>query len=200
RPRSPRRRPGAASDGRERGRRRRAAPRHRVGGGRPRATRPRPAGRARAPGTRPGRGGAGSPIGGRRPRPRDLTGPGPVRGQPIRPPPPTWRAPVSFFDDDSYLRQDVADCDPEVARILRAEAERQAETLEMIASENFTSHAVLQATGSVLTNKYAEGYPGRRYYGGREVVDQAERLAIERAKAVFGAEHVNVQSHAGATA
>src|SRR5262249_39862854 len=72
--------------------------------------------------------------------------------------------------------------------------------LEMIASENFTSHAVLQATGSVLTNKYAEGYPGRRYYGGCEVVDQAERLAIERAKAVFGAEHVNVQSHAGATA
>jgi glycine hydroxymethyltransferase len=107
---------------------------------------------------------------------------------------------VSFFDDESYLSQDVADCDPAIARILRAEVERQAETLEMIASENFTSQAVLQATGSVLTNKYAEGYPGRRYYGGCEVVDQAERLAIERAKAVFGAEHVNVQSHSGATA
>jgi glycine hydroxymethyltransferase len=107
---------------------------------------------------------------------------------------------VSFFDDDSYLSQDIAEADPEVARILRAEVERQAETLEMIASENFTSHAVLQAVGSVLTNKYAEGYPGKRYYGGCEVVDQAERLAIHRAKAVFGAEHANVQPHSGATA
>jgi glycine hydroxymethyltransferase len=108
--------------------------------------------------------------------------------------------PVSFFDDDSYLSQDIAEADPQVARILRAELERQSETLEMIASENFASTATLQATGSVLTNKYAEGYPGRRYYGGCEVVDQAERLAIERAQAVFGAEHANVQPHSGSTA
>jgi glycine hydroxymethyltransferase len=107
---------------------------------------------------------------------------------------------VSFADEDSYLSQDIADADPEVARILRAEAERQGETLEMIASENFTSHAVMQAVGSVLTNKYAEGLPGRRYYGGCEVVDRAEQLAIDRAKQVFGAEHVNVQPHSGATA
>jgi glycine hydroxymethyltransferase len=108
--------------------------------------------------------------------------------------------PVSFFDDDSYLSHDIAEADPQVARILRAELERQSETLEMIASENFASTATLQATGSVLTNKYAEGYPGRRYYGGCEVVDQAERLAIERAQAVFGAEHANVQPHSGSTA
>jgi glycine hydroxymethyltransferase len=107
---------------------------------------------------------------------------------------------VSFTDEDSYLSQDIADVDPAVARILRAEAERQGETLEMIASENFTSQAVLQAVGSVLTNKYAEGLPGRRYYGGCEVVDEAEQLAIDRAKRVFGAEHVNVQPHSGATA
>ena len=107
---------------------------------------------------------------------------------------------MSFADEDSYLSQDIADADPEVARILRAEAERQGETLEMIASENFTSHAVMQAVGSVLTNKYAEGLPGKRYYGGCEVVDQAEQLAIDRAKQVFGAEHVNVQPHSGATA
>jgi glycine hydroxymethyltransferase len=107
---------------------------------------------------------------------------------------------VSFIDDESYLSQDIADVDPVVARILRAEAERQGETLEMIASENFTSHAVMQAVGSVLTNKYAEGLPGRRYYGGCEVVDEAEQLAIDRAKEVFGAAHVNVQPHSGATA
>ncbi len=107
---------------------------------------------------------------------------------------------MSFADEDSYLSQDIADADPEVARILRAEAERQGETLEMIASENFTSHAVMQAVGSVLTNKYAEGLPGKRYYGGCEVVDQAERLAIDRARRVFGAAHVNVQPHSGATA
>ena len=107
---------------------------------------------------------------------------------------------MSFIDDDSYLSQDIADVDPAVAAILRAEVERQGETLEMIASENFTSHAVLQAVGSVLTNKYAEGLPGRRYYGGCEVVDQAEQLAIDRAKEVFGAAHVNVQPHSGATA
>jgi glycine hydroxymethyltransferase len=107
---------------------------------------------------------------------------------------------VSFIDDDSYLSQDIADVDPAVARILRSEVERQGETLEMIASENFTSQAVMQAVGSTLTNKYAEGLPGRRYYGGCEVVDQAEQLAIDRAKEVFGAAHVNVQPHSGATA
>jgi len=107
---------------------------------------------------------------------------------------------VSFADESSYLSQDIGEVDPEVARLLRAELERQAETLEMIASENFTSHAVLQAVGSVLTNKYAEGLPHRRYYGGCEVVDQVEELAIERATEVFGCEHVNVQPHSGATA
>ena len=107
---------------------------------------------------------------------------------------------MSFIDDDSYLSADIAEADPAVARLLRAEAERQSDTLEMIASENFTSHAVLQAVGSVLTNKYAEGLPGRRYYGGCEVVDEVEQLAIDRALELFGAEHVNVQPHSGATA
>jgi glycine hydroxymethyltransferase len=107
---------------------------------------------------------------------------------------------VSFFDDDSYLSQDIADADPAVARLLRAELERQSDTLEMIASENFTSHAVLQAAGSVLTNKYAEGLPHKRYYGGCEVVDEVEDLAIARARALFGAEHANVQPHSGSTA
>jgi len=107
---------------------------------------------------------------------------------------------VSFIDDDSYLSQDIADADPAIARLIRAEAERQSDTLEMIASENFTSHAVLQAVGSVLTNKYAEGLPGKRYYGGCEVVDEVEQLAIDRALELFGAEHVNVQPHSGSTA
>lgn len=90
--------------------------------------------------------------------------------------------------------------DPEIQDAIRGEAERQHHTLELIASENFTSPAVLQAMGSVLTNKYAEGYPGRRYYGGCEWVDIVERLAIERCKELFGAEHANVQPHAGAQA
>jgi glycine hydroxymethyltransferase len=107
---------------------------------------------------------------------------------------------VSFSEDESYLSKDVADVDPDIARILGAELERQSETLEMIASENFTSQAVLQAVGSVLTNKYAEGLPGKRYYGGCEVVDQAEQLAIDRAKDVYGAVHASVQPHSGATA
>jgi len=107
---------------------------------------------------------------------------------------------VSFTDQSSYLSQDIGECDPEIAALLRAEAERQTQTLEMIASENFTSHAVMQAAGSPLTNKYAEGLPGKRYYGGCEVVDQVEELAIARAKELFGADHVNVQPHSGATA
>jgi len=90
--------------------------------------------------------------------------------------------------------------DPEIAKTIRAETERQSRNLELIASENFVSEAVLEAVGSVLTNKYAEGYPGRRYYGGCEVVDQAEELAIARAKELFGAEHVNVQPHSGSQA
>lgn len=90
--------------------------------------------------------------------------------------------------------------DPEIAKWLKTEARRQALSLELIASENFVSEAVLEAVGSVLTNKYAEGYPGRRYYGGCEVVDEVEALAILRAKALFGAEHANVQPHSGSQA
>ena len=94
----------------------------------------------------------------------------------------------------------LAELDPEIAAVLDGELNRQRGTLEMIASENFVPRAVLQAQGSVLTNKYAEGYPGRRYYGGCEVVDVAEQLAIDRAKAVFDAEWANVQPHSGAQA
>ncbi len=94
----------------------------------------------------------------------------------------------------------LADVDPAIAEVLRRELHRQQNTLEMIASENFVPQAVLDAAGSVLTNKYAEGYPGRRYYGGCEEVDVAEQLAIDRAKSLFGAEHANVQPHAGAQA
>ena len=90
--------------------------------------------------------------------------------------------------------------DPEVSAALRRELERQRNSIELIASENFVSRAVLEAAGSVLTNKYAEGYPNRRYYGGCQYVDEVEVLAIERAKALFGAEHANVQPHAGAQA
>jgi glycine hydroxymethyltransferase len=90
--------------------------------------------------------------------------------------------------------------DPEVLSLFRAEAERQSTTLQLIASENFTSPAVLAATGSILTNKYAEGYPGRRYYGGNQVIDQVEDLARDRLTALFGAEHANVQPHAGSNA
>ena len=94
----------------------------------------------------------------------------------------------------------LVDIDPEVATALRDEARRQHRNLELIASENFVSEAVLEAVGSVLTNKYAEGYPGKRYYGGCEVVDVVEELAIARAKELFGAEHANVQPHSGAQA
>ncbi len=94
----------------------------------------------------------------------------------------------------------LAEVDPAIASVVRREARRQALGLELIASENFVSEAVLEAVGSVLTNKYAEGYPGRRYYGGCEVVDEAEQLAIDRAKALFGADHANVQPHSGSQA
>ncbi len=94
----------------------------------------------------------------------------------------------------------LAESDPEVAAILEREVTRQNSTLQLIASENFVSRAVLEATGSVLTNKYAEGYPGKRYYGGCEHVDEAEDLARARARELFGAEHANVQPHSGAQA
>ncbi|MFI5178926.1 MAG: serine hydroxymethyltransferase [Vicinamibacterales bacterium] len=94
----------------------------------------------------------------------------------------------------------LASVDPEIAAAIRNEERRQEEGLELIASENFVSLAVMEATGSVMTNKYAEGYPGKRYYGGCEFVDVAESLAIDRAKQLFGAEHVNVQPHSGAQA
>ena len=101
---------------------------------------------------------------------------------------------------DSFQNQSLAEFDSQIAAVLEDELNRQRDTLEMIASENFVPRAVLQAQGSVLTNKYAEGYPGKRYYGGCEHVDVAEQLAIDRAKELFGAEHANVQPHSGAQA
>jgi glycine hydroxymethyltransferase len=94
----------------------------------------------------------------------------------------------------------LAEADPQIAALVEREARRQALNLELIASENFVSEPVLEAAGSVLTNKYAEGYPGRRYYGGCEVVDEVEQLAIDRAREIFGAEHANVQPHSGSQA
>src|SRR5690606_19300577 len=111
-----------------------------------------------------------------------------VRSQPV-----SDRLPSTFTDPLSSV-------DPEIAAVLQQELGRQRDYLEMIASENFVPRAVLESAGSVLTNKYAEGYPGRRYYGGCEFVDVAEQLAIDRAKALFGAEFANVQPHSGATA
>jgi glycine hydroxymethyltransferase len=99
-----------------------------------------------------------------------------------------------------YFERPLAEVDPEIADALDRELDRQRRTLEMIASENFVPQAILECQGSVLTNKYAEGYPGRRYYGGCEHVDVVEQLAIDRAKELFGAEHANVQPHAGAQA
>src|SRR5215204_2855316 len=101
---------------------------------------------------------------------------------------------------EDFQTAPLSEVDPEIAEVLDRELARQQGTLEMIASENFVPQGVLEAAGSVLTNKYAEGYPGKRYYGGCEEVDVAEELAIERAKSLFGAEHVNVQPHAGAQA
>lgn len=101
---------------------------------------------------------------------------------------------------ESITNLGLSDLDPEIAAVLDDELARQQNTLEMIASENFVPRAVLQAQGSVLTNKYAEGYPGKRYYGGCEVVNVAENLARDRAKALFGADHANVQPHSGAQA
>src|SRR5206468_4386086 len=100
----------------------------------------------------------------------------------------------------SQFERPLAQADPEVASLIRQETERQANGLELIASENFVSEAVLEAAGSPLTNKYAEGLPGKRYYGGCEEVDKAERLAQERAKKLFGCDHINVQPHSGSQA
>jgi glycine hydroxymethyltransferase len=99
---------------------------------------------------------------------------------------------------EQLRRGGLAELDPEIARLLTAELERQRGQIELIASENFTWPSIFEAVGSAPTNKYAEGYPGRRYYGGCEVVDEIEQLAIDRAKELFGAEHANVQAHAGA--
>ncbi|HVQ54421.1 MAG TPA: serine hydroxymethyltransferase, partial [Thermoanaerobaculia bacterium] len=104
------------------------------------------------------------------------------------------QAPAAVMD------RDLAVVDPEIARWIDAEGRRQNEGIELIASENWVSRAVREAQGSVLTNKYAEGYPGKRYYGGCEFVDRVEQLAIDRAKALFGAEHANVQPHSGSQA
>src|SRR5947209_13414025 len=97
----------------------------------------------------------------------------------------------------AWMSRPLADADPEIAQAIANEVERQHDGLELIASENFVSEAVLQAAGSVFTNKYAEGYPGKRYYGGCEFTDVVETLARERAKKLFGAEYANVQPHSG---
>src|ERR1700735_2483443 len=104
------------------------------------------------------------------------------------------------MNDIERMSRPLSAVDPEIYDAIQHEVERQHSRLELIASENFTSEAVLQATGSVFTNKYAEGYPGRRYYGGCEFTDAVETLARERAKTLFGAEYVNVQPHSGSQA
>src|SRR4051795_6202145 len=94
----------------------------------------------------------------------------------------------------------LADVDPEIAELVNAEARRQAEKIRLIPSENYVSRAVVEATATLLTNKYSEGYPGKRYYEGQQIIDQVERVAIERAKALFNAEHANVQPYSGSPA
>src|SRR5579859_7279317 len=101
---------------------------------------------------------------------------------------------------NALMSRSLTEADPEIARAIAYEAERQHDGLELIASENFVSQAVLQAAGSVFTNKYAEGYPGKRYYGGCEFADQVENMARDRAKQLFGADHANVQPHSGSQA
>src|ERR1700758_1691651 len=102
--------------------------------------------------------------------------------------------------ENDPMSRPLYEVDPQIANAIDNETRRQHEGLELIASENFVSEAVLEAMGSVFTNKYAEGYPGKRYYGGCEFADVAENTAIERAKQLFGADHVNVQPHSGAQA
>src|SRR3977135_625211 len=101
---------------------------------------------------------------------------------------------------DSFFTATLEQADPEIAAAIKGELGRQRHEIELIASENIVSRAVLEAQGSVMTNKYAEGYPGKRYYGGCEFVDVAETLAIERAKKLFGADYANVQPHSGSQA
>src|SRR5258706_2078183 len=113
--------------------------------------------------------------------------------------PPATSA-TALANDDCFFSAPLAETDPELWRSLRDELGRQRDKIELIASENIVSTAVLEAQGSVLTNKYAEGYPGRRYYAGCEHVDVAETLAIERAKKLFGCAFANVQPHSGAQA
>src|SRR5215470_13605162 len=107
---------------------------------------------------------------------------------------------VTSSNTDAFFTAPLAEADPEVAEAVRLELGRQRDEIELIASENIVSRAVLEAQGSVLTNKYAEGYPGRRYYGGCQFVDIAERLATERVMKLFGAAFANVQPHSGAQA
>src|SRR5271168_5153412 len=102
--------------------------------------------------------------------------------------------------EQEKMARPLAQVDPDIADLIRKETERQNSRLELIASENFTSEAILEAAGSTLTNKYAEGYPGRRYYGGCEYVDVIENLARDRAKKLFHAEYANVQPHSGSQA
>src|SRR5213082_3268359 len=104
------------------------------------------------------------------------------------------------MNSDNWMSRPLEESDPEIAAAIDNETRRQHEGLELIASENFVSEAVLEAMGSVFTNKYAEGYPGKRYYGGCEYADVVENLARDRAKQIFGAEHANVQPHSGSQA
>src|SRR5258708_6682884 len=114
--------------------------------------------------------------------------------------PPTTAAPPKSGPKILMPEGTLAQSDPEIARFIDLEVDRQRHGLELIASENFVSPAVLEAMGTPLTNKYAEGLPGKRYYGGCEFVDMVEQLAIDRAKQLFGADHANVQPHSGAHA
>ena len=114
--------------------------------------------------------------------------------------PQTKEAPRKAVSKVAMPEGRLATSDPEIARLIDLEVDRERHGLELIASENFVSPAVLEAMGSPLTNKYAEGLPGKRYYGGCEIVDQIEQIAIDRAKQLFGAEHANVQPHSGAQA
>src|SRR5204862_2278875 len=114
--------------------------------------------------------------------------------------PQTTESPKQTISRSAMPEGRLATADPEVARIIDLEVDRQRHGIELIASENFVSPAVLEAMGTPLTNKYAEGLPGKRYYGGCEIVDKVEQLAIDRAKQLFGADHANVQPHSGAQA
>src|SRR5213592_3911652 len=112
----------------------------------------------------------------------------------------TYRRKLLITMKSNWMSRPLFEADPDISAAIDNEARRQHEGLELIASENFVSEAVLEAMGSVFTNKYAEGYPGKRYYGGCEYADVVENLARDRAKELFGAEHANVQSHSGSSA